>query len=273
MSEHVMNRMTEEEYRKSPAVNKSTLWEIRKSPAHYKWAVDHQDEQEDTQALRMGRAIHMAILQPDEYLDHYAVAPNVDRRTKEGKKIWEEFLAENEGCEVLSQDEFDTIKEISKSVVRETPMIPWWAAETEVPLFWDDPRTGIRCKCRVDAIVPLRGQTIVIDLKTTTDASSTAFVRDALRFGYHVQAAHYLNGIKAARPELKNPEWWFVAVEKKPPYAVNVLKADDGFLDAGQFKLMELMDKLDDCMRIDQYPGYGTNTIVMPAWATGGDDE
>ena len=36
--------MTEKEYREHPGVNKSTLWEIRKSPAHYKWALENPSE-------------------------------------------------------------------------------------------------------------------------------------------------------------------------------------------------------------------------------------
>lgn len=271
MSEHIARKMTEEEYRQSPAVNKSTLWEIRKSPAHYKWAVEHQDEQEDTPALKLGRAIHMAVLQPGEFMEHYALEPEgINRRTNAGKEQWAAFLQENEGKEVLSKDEWDQVKAIYKSVYTEVGDY-FSNAETEVPLFWDDPRTGIRCKCRVDAIYATRVRTMVIDLKTTTDASTDAFTRDAIRYGYHVQAAHYLNGIKAARPELKNLEWWFVAVEKREPYAANVIKISDAMLDAGQFKLMELMDKLDDCMRTDTYPGYGENVMELPAWIKEGD--
>ena len=56
--------MTEQEYRNHYGVNKSTLWEIRKSPKHYKWLLEHPGE--DTPALRIGRAIHMAVLQPDD---------------------------------------------------------------------------------------------------------------------------------------------------------------------------------------------------------------
>lgn len=277
MSEHVMNRMTgdemtEDEYRKDPGVNKSTLWEIRKSPAHYRWAVDHQGEEEDTPAMKLGRAVHMAVLQPNEFVKHYAVAPDVDRRTKEGKAAYAQFLAEHEGCEVLTEDEFDTVNEMAKSVRRTTFLEPTMMAKTEMPMFWDDPRTGIRCKGRVDAIVPICGKVIVADLKTTTDASTEAFTRDAIRMGYHVQAAHYMNGIRETAGFRVPTEWWFVAVEKKPPYAVNVIKMSDAMLDAGQFKLMELMDRLDECLRNDEWPGYGSNEMVPPAWMTEGDE-
>ena len=263
--------MTEKEYRENPAVNKSTLWEIRKSPAHYKWAVENPSE--DTPALKMGRAIHMAVLQPEEFPDTYAVMPDgIDRRTKEGKAAWAAWCEENDGKEVLTKEELDTCMTVAKSVLNNSNDMLLWC-QTEVPLFWDDPRTGIRCKCRVDAMKETDDKFIVIDLKTTTDASTDAFTRDAVRYGYAVQAAHYINGIEANKLNHGKPiEWWFIAAEKKGPYAVNLIRADDGFIEDGQFKLMGLMDKLDDCMRVDEYPGYGTNTITMPAWASWGDE-
>lgn len=263
--------MTEKEYREHPGVNKSTLWEIRKSPAHYKWALENPSE--DTPALKMGRLIHMCVLEPEKLSDTYAVAPDADRRTKYGKDVWAAFTAENDGKEILTRDEFEQAEMVSRSVWRSTEDL-LTGCKAEVPLFWDDPRTGIRCKCRVDAMRETDDKIIMIDLKTTNDASTDAFARDAVKYGYHVQAAHYINGVIANRLNHgKQIEWWFVAVEKKPPYAVNAILASQVFIDEGQLRLMTLMDKLDDCMRVDEYPGYGTSVLMMPAWAMSEGDE
>ena len=262
--------MTEAEYRADPGVNKSTLWEIRKSPAHYKYAIDNQEEN-DSPALRLGRAVHALVLQPDEFNKMYAVAPLVDRRTKEGKQIWADFIEKNEGMEILTPDEASEALAISSSVLNVAEdMLN--GSQTEVPLFWDDPRTGIRCKARLDAWNELPDKYLLIDLKTTTDASTDAFTRSAIGYGYHVQAAHYMNGFEIVKKPDKPIEWWFVAVEKSQPYAVNLIKADDGFIAEGRFKVMELMDKLDECLRTDEWPGYGENVMYMPAWAMQGEE-
>ena len=50
--------MTEQEYRQAEGVNKSTLWELRKSPAHYQYILTHQ--REDTPALRIGSPFRCA---------------------------------------------------------------------------------------------------------------------------------------------------------------------------------------------------------------------
>jgi len=271
MSEHAAI-MTEEEYRSDPGVNKSTLWEIRKSPAHYKWVLEHPTE--DTPALKFGRAVHMAVLQPEEFRRSYAVVPEgIDRRTKEGKAAWAAFLADHEGQEYLTQDEFEQLNEISMSVQREAGWL-LEGCDTEVPLFWDDLWTGIRCKGRVDAMKELPDRLVMIDLKTTRDASTEAFARAAVNMGYHVQAAHYMTGVVQIGLNHKKPvEWWFIAVEKDAPYAVNLIRAGEAFVDEGMFRLTGLMDRLDECLREDKWPGYGENELILPKWAEGGDEE
>ena len=264
--------MTEAEYRADFGVNKSTLWEIRKSPAHYKYALENQEES-DSPALRLGRAVHALVLQPDDFDNMYAIAPNVDRRTKEGKQAWSEFVEANQGKEILTADEASEVGSIALSVNAVAGDL-LEGCQTEVPLFWDDRRTGIRCKARLDAWKELPDKFVVIDLKTTIDASTEAFTRSAVKLGYHVQAAHYLNGFEAVRKPDKPVEWWFIAVEKRAPYAVNLIRADDGFVIEGRFKLMDLMDRLDQCLRTNKWPGYGENVMYMPAWAMdNGEDE
>lgn len=265
--------MTEQEYRSHPGVNKSTLWEIRKSPKHYKYALENPGE--DTPALKMGRAIHMAVLQPEEFCQQYAIIPEgIDRRTKDGKAAWAEFLEANEGKELLTAEENQEVINIANSVRAEYGALLEGCA-MEKPLFWDDPRTGIACKCRVDAMKELTDRFIMIDLKSTNDAGISAFTRGAVGYGYHVQAAHYMNGVRVNELNHGKPiDWYFLAVEKKPPYACSLIRADDGFVDEGQYVLMGLMDKLDKCLTEDKWPGYGECVMSMPAWAIeSGEDE
>lgn len=267
--------MTEQEYRSYFGVNKSTLWEIRKSPKHYKWLLEHPGE--DTPALRIGRAIHMAVLQPEEFCEHYVIIPEgIDRRTKAGREEWSAFVEmhlKEPDREMLTAEENAEIVAIANAA-REEHRALLDGCETEVPLFWDDPRTGIRCKCRVDAMKETKDAFIVIDLKTTSDAEIGAFTRGAVKYGYHVQAAHYINGVVANGLNHGKPiVWYFLAVEKKEPYVTNLIRADDGLIDEGQFRLMGLMDRLDKCLTENKWPGYGETVMTMPAWAVESEEE
>lgn len=252
--------MTEQEYRAYPAVNKSTLWELRRSPAHYKWALEHP--RADSPALRFGRELHMAILQPEEFTEQYAVVPEMDRRTKEGRERWDRFCAALDGREAISQQDYDTIMAMYDAVWNTQDAADLLdGCKTELPVFWTDDATGMECKCRMDAVKP----GVVVDLKTCADASTGAFLKDALRYGYDVQAAHYLRGYRTLYDA--PGRFVFVAVEKTPPYAVNVITASDGFVDRGTWTLISLMDKLKECKQIDKWPGYGANELVLPEWA------
>ena len=260
--------MTEEEYRAAPAVNKSTLWWIRKSPAHYKNALDNPPA--DTPAWRTGRAIHAAILQPALFKEHYAILPaGIDRRTKAGREEYNDFISEAGDKEILTEEEAATIERIAQAVRKDKAAAALLeGCQVETPIFWTDQATGIECKCRVDAMKP----GIAVDLKSCADASTGAFLRDALKYGYDVQAAHYLRGIRSQNGG-QRVEWYFIAIEKAEPFAVNVIHASDGFIDRGTWQLMGLLDKLKECREAGAWPGYGENELILPEWAEIPDDE
>ena len=252
--------MTEQEYRSHPAVNKSTLWEMRKSPAHYRWALEHP--REDTAALKFGRAFHMAVLQPEEFKKTYVLAPEVDRRTKAGREEWQAFLDGLGSKEQISRDDYDTVMGMWDAIYAEPDAVSLLeGCEAEKPVFWADDATGIECKCKMDAVKP----GTLVDLKSCGDASTNAFLREALRYGYDVQSAHYLRGYRSIYTDPAT--FWFIAVEKTPPYAVNVIRASEAFIDRGTWTLIDLMDKLKECRDKDEWPGYGKNEMVLPEWA------
>lgn len=211
----------------------------------------------------------MAVLQPEQLTTHYAAAPELDRRTRHGREDYRAFLdSVGSQREIITNEDLQTIAGMVRAIHTDTnasELLLW--CNTEVPIFWTDETTGIECKCRIDACKP----GIVIDLKTCESAQTDAFKRDALRLGYDVQAAHYLRGYRELYGE--NAAWYFIAVEKKPPYAVNVIKATDDFVDRGTWLLIDLMDKLKECRDKDEWPGYGMNELALKEWETIPNDE
>lgn len=245
--------MTNQEYNALPYVNKSTLWEMRKSPLHY-WHLMHDTPKKDTPAMKLGRAVHSRFLTPDQFDDEFAVAPDCDRRTKEGKAIWAELM--ESGKEVISTEDWTTIQ----GMQAEFPFRMLHNARTELPLIWTDSETGVMCKGRLDAIT----DDYVIDYKTTSDASTNGFVNEAIRYGYDLQAAMYL---EAARANGYSPKGFiFIAQEKNAPYLVNILHAGEAFIDRGIFLMNDLLEKYKTCRDADEWPGYGENEIILPEW-------
>lgn len=255
--------MTEQEYRQAEGVNKSTLWNLRKSPAHYKYFLENQ--REDTAAFAFGRAVHAAILTPSAFKKDFAVIPEgIDRRTKAGKEEYQAFLDASAGKEILTAADAETVKAIVKAFKKNRDAVQLLkGTKREKPLFWTDDN-GILCKCRIDAYKA----GLIVDLKTAQDAETETFTKEALRYGYDVQAAHYLDAYQHKESAVR-PEWYFIVIEKTEPYAINILRADIGFLDYGFIRRQELIEKLKACQDQKEYPDYGINELCLPAWAEG----
>jgi hypothetical protein len=252
-----------DEYRAWPHVSQSVLSVMRsKSPAHALEYMTHPPEQ--TPALMMGTAVHMATLQPELFDQHYAMAPQIDRRTKEGKAAWAAFQEEHPGATILSEDDYMRCLLMAKSVRNHPIASKLLIGEVEQSATWTDPATGLTCKARFDVVSKFG---VLADLKTTCDASREAFERSIWTYRYYLQAAFYLNGAQALG--IPADYFTFMAVEKEPPYAVVVYNLMGEVIEAGREELKPLMETYAKCIETDTWPGYATEVVEIgvPAWA------
>lgn len=258
--------MTNSDYRKAEGVSSSELKQMVKSPAHYRYWKDNPDDT-DTPALLFGRACHKYVLETYDFYKEFAVAPNVDRRTKEGKEIWNKFVAESEGKDVITEEQFEVIDAMRNAMLA-TPFVSKLInGEHEVSLFWTDEDTGIKCKCRPDSLNDKLN--IVVDYKTCDNAETQHFMRKAIDLGYDLQASYYLDGVKATTG--LDCIFVFIAQEKKPPYAVNILQADDVFIRSGRQLYKDMLATYKECTETGNWWGYlgaenQINSLGVPKW-------
>lgn len=238
-------------YDNIPAVRRSDLWELRKSPSHYIYAVTH--EKAPSPALTFGTAAHKYILEPDTFFDEYVLLPRLDRRTKEGKAKWEEINAS--GKTILSEDDFNTIAEMWKAIcANPTAKALLTTGIHESPVQWNDWKTGEPCKCRPDVITTYRGEDYLVDYKTTASCEPGHFERSCRAYGYKLQAGMYTEGV--LNSIFSKCKFAFVAQEKTPPYAVRVYFCDEGFVDEGLQMYRDLVDLYHKCKESGEWPGY-----------------
>lgn len=241
--------MTEQEYNATEGIRRSALWKLKKSAAHFKYELDNPPE--PTPALVMGTAVHMAILQPEKFFENFTVR-NLDLRTKEGKA--EKLALTEAGLTILNPEQGDMIADVVKAVRGHFAANRLLNGAKETAYFWTDDATGERCKCRVDSELDLAGVHYIVDLKTCADASTDAFMRDAIKYGYHLQAAMYREGVKAVTG--KESAFVFVAVEKAPPYAINILHANQAFITYGMDEFRYLMGYYHECKKRNEWPAF-----------------
>lgn len=262
----IQQNMTFEEYRALPGCNWSSLKHYSKTPAHYMENMENPMEQ--SPAMLLGSALHAIALEgPVAFSHRYACAPECDRRTKAGKELWSQFLADNANKEVLSAEQGKLLAMMWQAIsIHPTATnLLNLCRQREASITWNDLETGIPCKCRLDGFNSEYG--IIIDLKTSDDASPTAFARTCAKFGYHGQSAFYLDGLQAAGVPAN--QFIFIVVEKTPPFAIAVYVADDDMIQAGRLKYQEYLRRHAECLAGDDWPGYPVEVqpITLPPWA------
>ena len=259
--------MTEKEYREHPAISRSELFKISESPEKFKYYQEHPEA--PTPALIFGQLLHAMALQPETVNDLFAVAPNVDRRTKMGKEAFAEFEASAENKTVVTSDMYQQASEMCEALNQNEFVKKLLKGEKEKVFFWDDDLTGEPCKCRVDCLTELNSDLIVVDLKTTENAETDAFMRSAIKYGYDFQSAMYNKGVEMNT--VKKPIFVFIAIEKKPPYAINILQADELFVRRGYDLFREYIGIYHDCKQTGNFYGYlgrynQINNLALPSY-------
>lgn len=266
--------MTEKEYRSSEGISRSELWRLNPrnggTPEKFQYAKEHPDE--PTSAMVFGTVVHKLLLEPQSFCDEFAVAPQIDRRTKDGKAAYADFLARVGDKTVVSSDDCATAL-MMVDALNGTPFVKALLDDAihEHCIRWTDEMTGETCKIRCDSVKLMSdGTPIIVDYKTTTDASADGFVRKALSLGYDFQSGMYCEG--AEHEFGKAPRFVFIAQEKTEPYAVNIFEADDAFIQRGKDIFRELIGIYHECKTLDNWWGYlGKNTMIskltLPTWA------
>jgi exodeoxyribonuclease VIII len=265
--------MDNADYHAHPAVSKSHLDLIARSPLHY-WAryVDPaRFAPEPTPAMRLGTALHTHVLELSRWDQEIAVAPSdINRRTKEGREQWAAFEASSAGKTVITADDAEVVMAMGRSIMRHpgAAMLLGLPGKAETTHMWTDATYGVECKCRPDWLTD--DGSIMVDLKTTRDASPRGFRRSIGDYRYHVQAGWYMHGVQAATG--KRPDQFiFICVESTAPYACAVYAADAEMIDRGYEQAMKDLGKLAVCRAADSWPSYSDQieTISLPGWMTG----
>jgi exodeoxyribonuclease VIII len=257
-------------YHAHSAVSKSHLDLVAKSPLHYwsRYLDPNRVPQEPTAAMQIGSAVHTHILELDQWDAQYVVAPaGIDRRTKVGKAEWEVFQTAIGTRTVISREDADLVMRIGRSVLSHpaAAYLLGLPGKAETTHMWVDEATGLQCKCRPDWL--LDDGSMIVDLKTTEDASPRFFQKSIAQWRYHCQASWYLDGLQHATG--KRPEQFvFIAVEKKPPYVCAVYVADAQMIEIGRDTARRDLDKLNLCKAADYWPGYSdqVEVINLPPW-------
>lgn len=145
---------------------------------------------------------------------------------------------------------------------------PFTAGKPEVSALWQE--DGFWFRARYDRLIlDEGGYADIWDWKTTKSVAPDALLRAIIDHGYHIQAAHYLRGLRAIAPRFAGRTSFILAfVEVEPPHAVRRVVMSEGFLSLANGLLSRAIDRWKHCLRLNQWPDESETTLTLtpPAW-------
>jgi len=259
-----------EDYHLNPALSKSSLDHINTSVAHL---IAARASQFDTGSLKLGRALHQLVLEGAySFRKNFAVADNAkddDWRSAAGRAFVD--LTKSSGKTPLHRSEGQRLMRMLQAIKQHPTAYQWLKAEGmhEHSFFWTDEITGVPCRCRPDLLIKTPEGWVIVDLKTTQDARPWAFGKSSGVYRYHVQAAFYIDGVRAV---LGTPvvAFLFVAVESEAPHGVAVYEIHAQDIERGRQAYLQDLEKWVRYTETkNQWEGYPQDiaNLPLPTWA------
>lgn len=253
--------LTNKFYHSRPEISSTAVKTVAKqSVAHWVGA-----ERRETPAMALGSAVHSLCLEP--HLNEVARGPE-SRRGNAWKDAVAKATLANQDAIVLTEADYDKADAIATSA-RNHPVMAYYLGnmhtKIEMSVILDDPDAGIPIRVRPDIYNPDTG--ILIDLKTTQDASPRGFSNQAYKLGYHIQAFMYCRALELEG--LKVNGFGFLAVENAAPYATCMHWVSPDMLKLGALDYERAMEQI----KIYQDTGIASTgwpdevTMFPPAWA------
>ena len=234
-------------------------------PALYRWGKDNPPAYK--REFDFGHAAHMAVLGTGEPVE----VLNFDNRRTNAYKAAEEEARTAGRVPVLAAD-WEIVQSMVDAIrahpIASALLDPDRGGKPEQSIFWQHhPDVWGRARADWFPTITEQGRPILTDYKTARTADPREFGRHAATFGYHQQAAWYLEGVQSVTG-IDNPALVFVVQEKTAPYLVSVVEFDEMALTIGRARNNAAVDAWLRCTESGIWPGYPDEVQLMslPRW-------
>ena len=242
------------DYYEIDALSNSSLSVLKRSPQEFhERFVTGKQKGEETDAMRLGSAVHMLALEPEKFDSQYVVLEgpinaktgNPYGRDTKAFTEWLEAASVDETRKVLIREDFESSLNIARAfhsheIIEGLMSVGGKEFEKTLLLTYQyDDGSSERVKCKPDCIIP--AESIIIDLKTSSDPRPDEFQWSALRYGYYRQAAIYLDACEVYYG--KEFRFLFGVVNSKAPNECGVFELTPGDIQRGRDEYHELIEE------------------------------
>lgn len=264
----LVHDMDDATYHARPELSSTGVRRILDSPARFRWERANRVEKRE---YDFGHAAHAKVLgvglgvvaYPDEHL-----TPSGNASTKAATKAWEDEQRAA-GFAPVTPADLERIDALAESVLAHPAAraLLEQPGAAEVSAFATDPDTGVECRARFDRL----SATVAVDLKTTRgSAGPHGFAREAAKFGYPIQEAHYadVHAWATGAADDERIPMAFVVVEKAPPHLVAVHYFDEITRMVARDLAAKARVTYAECVATDTWPAYGDEPLItqVPGW-------
>lgn len=246
---------------------------IKRSPFH----LVNCEQKEPTPAMLFGTAYHDYVLEENLFHARYwtldtSLRPEADKTMASNKnKAWkEEMELMNAGKQLISEEDLQKLATMKKALLA-NPTIAAFLLNGEAELsHYHQDFEGAKVRVRPDYLKPK----VIVDLKTCEDASPEGFARQCHNFGYHIQAALYMDVLESIYGTSR--KFVFICQEKTFPFAAQAYAASDSLIEQGRYEYTLALETYKRCLASGEWPGYemyaepemrGLIELNLPVWA------
>lgn len=251
--------------------HKSMVASALRSTLHLEHFIN--SEFEPSKVMDFGSLVDCLLLEPKIFDNKFREKPETYINNKDEEKpfnansnwckAWIQE-AKDDGVTSYKKEDYSKALDIIESVNSHKTASQWInAPEQQVAVVWLDEETGIMCKARLD----LLKSDMIVDVKTTANASSDPFARIMNSLLYHVQASMYQTGLSCNNGGEVLP-FNLIVAETEAPFCVATYNVGEDSLHAGNILFRKAIRKYKDYLEIGP-TGYSDfpDEIDVPRWA------
>lgn len=258
--------VSESEYRTPERLTRSVLEAYHSGDSLAQIHEDLTHPEPPTEAMQIGTAVHLAVLQPDLFAAKVAGAPECDRRTTAGKATWADFQAEHAGKSLLKAEAFAAVGCMAAAIQAHPFGRAFLPRITHRELLVVGRHDAAVCLAygRIDAVVAT--DEVILDIKTIASANRHFRQRRIVDAGLHRQGAFYCRLASDAGLPAKHYVVFFV--QSKPPWEVVPVRLPEVDLQLGWREMERAWLAVDADWSAGRYPGHAEDLLEegLPEW-------
>lgn len=211
---------------------------------------------EDTNAMMIGRRVHMALFEQEKFKKNIVVMPDYgDMRSSKNREKRDDFiLSMPKGAVIVTQDDLDQITGIANAILRHPEGLALIKdGHTEIVGFARCPITGLALKVKMD-FLSFDFERLT-DLKTTKSSKKSKFMRDVFgdEYRYDFQLAFYIYVTKLINGKAPNL-CAHLCAEKKDPYEPAAYYYTEFELQRAHDDVLRVLKAIRECIDTGVWP-------------------